>query len=94
MKRRNFVKKTSALTAGGLILGPSILKASPKSISQNDKFQIGVIGCNGMGWADTHSMLKMDDVDLVEICDVDSNAINRRLVNYASLRKNKPKISK
>jgi uncharacterized OsmC-like protein len=79
MKRRNFVKNTSALTAGGLILGPSILHAGSKRISPNDKLQIGVIGCNGMGWSNTYSMLKMEDVDLIGICDVDNNAIDRRL---------------
>jgi predicted dehydrogenase len=91
MKRRNFVKNTSALTAGGLILGPSILHAGSKRISPNDKLQIGVIGCNGMGWSNTYSMLKMEDVDLIGICDVDNNAIDRRLEDYKDLRGNKPK---
>ena len=91
MKRRNFVKNTSALTAGGLLLGPSILSAGSRRISQNDNLQIGVIGCNGMGWSNTHSILQMEDVNLVAICDVDNNVVNRRLEDYKELRKNKPK---
>ena len=88
MKRRNFVRKTSALMATGA-LAPSVMSA-PR-ISSLEKLQIGVIGCKGMGWADTKSMLKMDDVDLIGICDVDQSVIDERLVEYAELRTNKPK---
>ena len=90
MKRRNFVKKTSALMATSA-LAPSVMASPGKRISPLDKLQIGVIGCKGMGWADTNSMLKMNDVDLVGICDVDQSVIDTRLADYAKLRKNKPK---
>jgi predicted dehydrogenase len=91
MKRRNFIKETSTALAGGLLLGPEMVHASAKRISQNDKFNIGVIGCNGMGWSNTNSFLKMNDVDLIGICDVDSNVVKKRLTDYATLRKNTPK---
>lgn len=61
-----------------------------KKIAANDKLQIGVIGCNGMGWSNTNSLLKMADIDLIGICDVDQNVIERRLKDYAEIRKNKP----
>ena len=48
MKRRNFIKGSSAALAGGMVLGYDIL-AARAAISANDKFNIGVIGCNGMG---------------------------------------------
>ncbi len=89
MDRRHFVKSASALT--GALATPLMLGAVNRRISQLDKIQIGVIGCNGMGWSDTFSMLKMTDVDLVGICDVDQNVIDRRLSEYSKLRKNKPK---
>jgi predicted dehydrogenase len=91
MKRRNFIKGTSTALAGGLLLGPEMIQASGKRISANDKLNIGVIGCNGMGWSNTNSFLKMNDVDLIGICDVDSNVIKKRLTDYAALRKNTPK---
>jgi predicted dehydrogenase len=90
MKRRNFIKKAGATLAGGLILSPAMLQA--KRLSKNDKINIAVIGCNGMGWANTSSLLKMADVDLVAICDVDKNVITKRLTDYALLRKNKPSV--
>lgn len=87
MKRRTFVKETSVAGAGLLFSHQAFAK---KRIATNDKLQIGVIGCNGMGWANTNSLLKMADIDLVGICDVDQNVIEKRLKDYADLRKNKP----
>jgi predicted dehydrogenase len=60
-------------------------------VSANDKINIGVIGCNGMGWSNTNSLLKINEVELVAICDVDSTVISKRLEDYAKLRKNVPK---
>ena len=92
MKRRKFVQKSSILGAGALLATNPMLQAVPRRISPNDKLQIGVIGCNGMGWSNTNSMLKMDDVDLIAICDVDQAAIDKRLASYAKLRTNKPTV--
>ena len=90
MKRRDFIKGTGVAIAGGLMVGPEALTQAPGK-SANDKFQIGVIGCNGMGWSNTNSFLKMSDVDLLGICDVDNNVIQKRLSSYKELRKNTPK---
>lgn len=94
MKRRDFTKNASAAVAGSIFMAPAFLQAETwkKRISPNDKLQIGVIGCNGMGWSNTNSHLKMKDVDLIAICDVDSNVIEKRMADYAKLRENKPKI--
>ncbi|MFO7258364.1 MAG: Gfo/Idh/MocA family oxidoreductase [Bacteroidota bacterium] len=59
-----------------------------------DKINIGVIGCNGMGWSNVSSLLKMNDVDLVAICDVDENVVQKRVNDYKKLRNNKPKTYK
>jgi len=90
MKRRNFIKGTGAAMAGGILMPWGAL-STPTRIAANDKITFGVIGCNGMGWANASSLLKQADVDLVAICDVDNNVIQRRLADYAKLRKNIPK---
>ena len=89
MKRRTFVKTTSAL-AGGILLSPAFSFAQGR-LSANDKLNIGVVGCNGMGCANTDSFLKMKDVDLIGICDVDKSVVEKRVDDYAKLRTNKPK---
>lgn len=85
MKRRNFVKKS--IVAMGATSAVPFFNYIPKM--QADKLQIGVIGCNGMGWSNVRSLLKMDDVDLIAICDVDNNVIERRVKDYADIRPNK-----
>jgi len=89
MKRRNFIKGAGTALAGSMIIGPDALTQVPR-VSANEKFNIGVIGCNGMGWSNTNSFLKMADVDLLGICDVDSNVIKKRMTDYKALRKNAP----
>lgn len=91
MKRRNFIKGAGTALAGSLFLNPEIVTGAKRIYAANDKINIGVIGCNGMGWSDTTSLLKQKDVDLIAICDVDSNVIQKRLADYAKLRENKPK---
>jgi len=92
MRRRKFIEKSTLAGAGALLANNTMLSAVTRPISPNDKLQIGVIGCNGMGWSNTNSMLKMDDVDLVAICDVDQNVITKRLASYEKLRTNKPTV--
>ncbi|MEZ4775746.1 MAG: Gfo/Idh/MocA family oxidoreductase [Bacteroidia bacterium] len=91
MKRRTFIYKSAAAGAGSIVLAPSVMQAAQTIISPNERLQVGVIGCNGMGWSNTRSILKMEEVDLVAICDVDQNVVSSRLDDYSKLRKNKPK---
>lgn len=79
---------------GSVLFAPGILHAGKRIISQNDKVQVGVIGCKGMGWSNAASLLKMDDVDIVAICDVDDEVIQNRMADYAKLRSNKPTVYK
>lgn len=90
MKRRNFIKGTGAAFAGTVLAHSGVMSAAASCMFAN-KINIGVIGCNGMGWSNVHSLLKMDDVDLIGICDVDKNVIEKRAEDHKKLRKNTPK---
>ncbi|HEY8513060.1 MAG TPA: Gfo/Idh/MocA family oxidoreductase [Cyclobacteriaceae bacterium] len=93
MNRRNFIKGTGAAVAGSILAQTGILSATAGCMLA-DKINIGVIGCNGMGWSNVSSLLKMNDVDLVAICDVDENVVQKRVADYKKLRNNKPKTYK
>jgi predicted dehydrogenase len=87
MKRRQFVKSTALAVGAGS--GLPLFHYIPNGLA--DKLRVGVIGCNGMGWSNIRSLLKMDDIDCIAICDVDENVIGRRLKDYRELRKNEVK---
>lgn len=89
MKRRTFISATGAAVAGSLFYHPAVSSVS-KRIAASDKINIGVIGCNGMGWANTSSLLRINEVDLIGICDVDANVIKKRLTDHSKIRTNKP----
>lgn len=94
MQRRKFIRESSLIGTGCLAFGSGLIQASPvinNPLPKSDKLRFGVIGCNGMGWSDTRSLLKMDDVELVAICDVDQNVVQKRKEEYATVRDNKVK---
>ena len=81
MNRLNFIKKTTLLSGVGL-LSPSQIAfgSSSKIIGSNEKIKFGAIGLNNMGWVDSMSLLRVPNVELVAICDVDKNILEKR--NY------------
>jgi len=80
--RRKFLQNSAMLASGTLMASAfdnnafAILK---NRIAPSDQLNIGSVGVNGMGWADTMSALKIPGVNLVAICDIDKNVIDRRL---------------
>ena len=92
--RRRFLANSSMLAMGGLALQSFNTKNFSmlnKNVSAADQINIGAIGINGMGWADTMSMLKNPGVNLVALCDVDKNVLDKRM---ADLQKAKIDTSK
>ncbi len=84
--RRSFIKSSSLAAAGlgltSLISSEALAKAK-KLISANDKIRIGVIGINGMGWADLTAMMRIPETQVVALCDVDENVLNWRKFELA-----------
>ena len=81
MKRRKFLQSTSTYVAGAALI-PSVLKAA-KRISPNDKINVAAIGINGMGWSDITNIMKNPQAQLVALCDVDKNVLDRRMAELA-----------
>jgi len=74
--RRDFLRKTAAASAG-IAIFPSIVKASSLGLGENiapsDKKSMIVIGCGVQGGFDLRQFLRMDDVQVIAVCDVDDS---------------------
>ena len=93
--RRSFLYQTSALVGGSILTsaaGNSVFAMLKKKIPASDQLNIGAIGINGMGWADTMAALKIPGVNLVAICDVDRNVITKRMADLAKTNADTSKI--
>ena len=80
--RRSFLKSSASLVGSSLLLSAFDSKAFTvfsNKIAPSDQVNIGVIGVNGMGWSNVLAALKVPGVNLVAICDVDKNIIDKRL---------------
>jgi predicted dehydrogenase len=93
--RRHFLKQTSGVIAGTAIL--SALDNKAFAIFKNrfsiaDQINIGAIGINGMGWANVTSALKQRGVNLVALCDVDKNVLDKRMNDLAKMNVDASKV--
>ena len=94
--RRDFLQK-SAIVAGGSLLA-STFHNQAFAIFKNahmmpsDQLNIGAIGINGMGWADVTAALKVPGVNLVAICDVDKNVMDKRMADYTKMGHDASKV--
>src|SRR5580692_7372829 len=95
--RRDFLQK-SAIIAGGSLLAPALNNQAfaifKNRIAPSDQLNIGAIGINGMGWADVQAALKVPGVNLIAVCDVDKNVIDKRLADLAKTGYDTSKIRK
>jgi predicted dehydrogenase len=93
--RRKFLQNSTALLGGGLLVSAidnNTFAIFKNRIAPSDQLNIGAIGVNGMGWADVTAALKVPGVNLVAICDIDKNVIDRRLKDLAKMNKDASKV--
>ncbi len=90
VSRRRFLQQ-SAYAVGGVpavALSPRVTRTQ---VSPSDKIVVGVVGCNGMGFADLQSLLKIDEVECGALCDVDASVLKRRVADVETLSSVTPK---
>ncbi|MBK5271959.1 MAG: Gfo/Idh/MocA family oxidoreductase [Bacteroidia bacterium] len=58
----------------------------------SDQINIAAIGINGMGWSDLTGLLKNAGVNLVALCDVDKNVLDRRMGDLAKMNVDSSKV--
>src|SRR5262249_28014438 len=91
--RRTFLQQGSALAGGAILL--SAFKNNPFSFSgvaPSDQINVGAIGINGMGWADLSAAIKLPGVNVVALCDVDKNVLDKRMKELADKKIDTSKI--
>jgi len=92
--RRNFIKKSSLALAGSgaaFLFPMELLATMRKRVGANDRINVGLIGCKGMGFSDLRSMLKISEIDVIGLCDVDENVLKERTADLEKAGIKKPK---
>src|SRR5688500_18765780 len=91
--RRKFIQLSSAALAGPA-LTPLLYSKLHAGVSQNDKIQVALIGCRGMGFYNLEDHLKISEVECVALCDVDENVLKERAAKVLELTGKSPKVYK
>jgi predicted dehydrogenase len=93
--RRSFIRRTGLLTGSAILastLKQQAFAAFAGRMAASDHINVGAIGINGMGWADLVSSLKQPGVQVVMLCDVDKNVLDRRMADLGKLQIDTSKI--
>lgn len=85
MKRRSFIRNTSLATAG--LLTAFNFPAS----AQNKKLKIGLIGAGWYGMVITEAALKVGGVEVIAVCDVDTEHLKNSADKFEQLQGTRPK---
>jgi len=87
--RRNFIRRSAAATAA---IGLSSLFPTVKAgiLGANEKLVCGVIGVNGMGFADLKAFLNQPQTECAALCDVDDNVLQKRIADVEGIQGKRP----
>src|SRR5438874_2786656 len=80
--RRQFLRNSSSLLGGAFLVSAmdsSIINLFHKHIAPGDQVNIGAIGINGMGWSNVIAAMKVPGVNIIALCDVDKNVLDKRM---------------
>ena len=69
--RRNFIKQGSLALMGSsaaFLFPMELLATMRKKVGANDRINVGLIGCKGMGFSDLSSMLKINEIEVIALC--------------------------
>src|SRR5687767_2141262 len=93
--RRKFIHRSAALIGGGMLassISHPAFAIFKNRVAPSDQFNIGVIGINGMGWANLRAAVKIPGVNLVALCDVDKNVLDKRMGELQALNVDASKV--
>lgn len=85
LSRRNFLQASAAAASAGLA-APFVLRSSLRAASPNGKLQHACIGVDGMGWSDLQNFQQHPRVEIVALCDVDAQRLERAAARLPGAR--------
>ena len=95
--RRKFIRNAT-LAAGGGIIGSALNNQTfayfKNKVAPSDQLNIAAIGVNGMGWNDLSAALKVPGVNVVGLCDIDSNVLDKRFTDLSKANVETNKIKR
>lgn len=77
--RRKFLEKTATATFGAGLFSIIPSKVFSAGVVPSDQVNVALIGCNGHGFSILKNHLNIPGVNCMAICDVDQNALERRI---------------
>ena len=89
MTSRRIFLKSSGTAAAGITLVSS-LSSTVASCAASNKVNVGLVGCNGMGFSDLKTFLENPEVECIALCDIDESVLNRRAADVKKIRGKKP----
>lgn len=87
MKRRHFIKATGAGTLAAGLIPLTFSCSGSKNIITNGKVRVAQVGLGAMGVNDLKDVSSHPAVDVVALCDVDSNNLDNAGQDYPGARK-------
>ncbi len=82
LNRRNFIKTSIPATTALTVLPRHVL-ANAKSVSPNDKINVGYVGCGTQGFRNLMGALPNENLQIIAVCDP-----NRESTDYVAWGKN------
>lgn len=95
LNRRDFLSTTGKIAAAGATvwsaLHPAVHIARGAAVNANDKIVVGLIGCGGMGNYDLDDFMRVPEVAVAALCDIDESHLNDTATKVDKKYKSKPK---
>jgi predicted dehydrogenase len=92
--RRDFIKKTMALSAaaslGGILPGFSA-KSYASILGSNERIKVGIMGVHARGLALADNYARQNNCEVRYICDVDSQSMNKCIDAVEKIQNKRPK---
>src|SRR5450759_1104673 len=89
INRRSFLRQSTLATAA-----LSMVPSGGFSAEATDKLKLGLIGCGWWGMVDVEAAFKAGGVELIALCDVDSDNLEKSAARVEKLQGQRPRTFK